>query len=98
MMTTYIAEDIPDFRLTGATPPAIMREEDHALSVVMVAKGDDETQVRLQLSLYLIRCANMRHVIADGRKPALLAASNAFTDGVDMVGVGNRVYRIREES
>lgn len=97
-MPVYIAEDIPDFRLTGAKPPAAMREEDFAMCESRVARGEDETEVRHALALHLVKIAHMNHIATEGKTPAHLAASTAIAEGVDLVQIGHRVYRIRKEN
>ncbi len=94
-MTMYIAEDIPAYRLTGQSPPGGMSDEDHAISEVTISTGENEQRVREAMAIHLIKTAYLPTVVDRGRTRAHLAASTAIANGVDMVGIGNRVYRVR---
>lgn len=94
----YTAEDIPDFRITGESPPTLMREEDFVLMDVTVYRGADEEHARQALSIHLIKLAGLRHVQADGLRSAYLYASDAISAGAAMVQIRHRVFRIRKES
>ena len=90
MPTIYIAEDHPAPGNNNGRGP--VTDEDHAMAYVTVDSGTNETRVRHELSMHLIKLTSR----LDARRArTYIAASNAIADGVDAVQIGTRIYRIR---
>lgn len=94
-MPTYIAESLAAYGLIADYKHHPNTDEGWGVSgPVTVATGDDETMVRHELAMHLIK--------SGGRDEAWhevhVAASNAIVAGVDAVQISGRVYRIREEA